>query len=99
MKIWFSCTAFCCAILPVFCVAQVDIYQSDAYSVEEMCARHAEQNTAVEYNKAYNACIEENGGNPMYEADQEEADMQSAEENDLDNNDWSDTQDRPMQHD
>ncbi len=54
--------------------AQIDIYQSDAYSLEEMCAREAEQNLA-DYANAYDACIEKNRDNPLY------SDAENAEEN------------------
>lgn len=50
----------------VCAVAQVDIYQSDAYSVEEMCAREAEQNATPDYSTAYDQCLEKNRDNPMY---------------------------------
>lgn len=46
--------------------AQVDIYQSDAYSVEEMCAREAEQTDTSDYSSAYENCIKKNQKNPMY---------------------------------
>lgn len=46
--------------------AQVDIYQSDAYSVEEMCAREAEQNDSIDYSSAYENCIKKNQNNPRY---------------------------------
>lgn len=47
-------------------LAQVDIYQSDAYSVEEMCARQADQSSAANYDAAYEQCIDNNGDKPMY---------------------------------
>lgn len=57
------------------CFAQIDIYQSDAYSLEEMCAREAEQNLA-DYANAYDSCIEKNRDNPLYA----DADAQNSEE-------------------
>lgn len=56
------------------CVAQVDIYQSDAYSVEEMCAREAEQSDSEDYGSAYESCIEKNRDNSMYRPDQDNPD-------------------------
>lgn len=50
------------------CFGQIDIYQSDAYSLEEMCAREAEQNTTMDYNSAYESCIAKNRDNPMYQS-------------------------------
>lgn len=49
--------------------AQVDIYQSDAYSVEEMCAREAEQNAEFDYTEAYDSCLANNRERPMYQSD------------------------------
>ena len=62
------------------CFAQIDIYQSDAYSVEEMCAREAEQSTALDYSEAYDACITKNGDNPIYQSGQDSADVRRVEE-------------------
>lgn len=56
------------------CFAQVDIYQSDAYSVEEMCAQEAEQSNAEYYSDAYEICIEKNRNNKMYQTEQNEPD-------------------------
>jgi len=50
-------------------VAQIDIYQSDAYSVEEMCAREAEQNTSQEYTHAYESCLKKNRDKPEQKID------------------------------
>ena len=49
-------------------LAQIDIYQSDAYSVEEMCARQAEQSDNTDYSNAYENCLQKNQNNPMYQA-------------------------------
>ena len=67
------------------CFAQIDIYQSDAYSVEEMCARQAEQNTEMDYANAYQLCISENHNKPMYKAEQRDSDIQSSEQSLSDN--------------
>lgn len=58
------------------CVAQVDIYQSDAYSVEEMCAQEAKQSSAEDYSAAYEICIEKNSDNSLYQPDQNQPDDQ-----------------------
>lgn len=74
MKAWSTCffglTVSACTV----CVAQVDIYQSDAYSVEEMCAREAEQRDSEDYGSAYENCIENNRDNSMYRSDQDNLD-------------------------
>lgn len=63
-----SCCVFGFALAAgTVCFAQIDIYQSDAYSLEEMCAREAEQ-TPVDYTGAYESCIEKNKDNPMYQS-------------------------------
>ncbi|ROQ21086.1 hypothetical protein EDC38_1707 [Marinimicrobium koreense] len=49
-------------------VAQVDIYQSDAYSVEEMCAREAQQSVETDYSQAYEQCIDKNQDNELYQS-------------------------------
>ncbi len=49
------------ALLAALCppsLAQIDIYQSDAYSAEEVCAREAEQDTTSDYSQAYEQCLE-----------------------------------------
>lgn len=61
-------SGFFCS-LSSLCFAQVDIYQSDAYSVEEMCAREAEQNADQDYSEAYDMCISNNRDKPMYQPD------------------------------
>lgn len=64
-----SCCVFGVALATgTACFGQIDIYQSDAYSLEEMCAREAEQ-TPADYTGAYESCIEKNQDNPMYQAD------------------------------
>lgn len=60
-------------------LAQVDIYQSDAYSVEEMCAREAEQATETDYSTAYDQCIEKNQNNAMYRPTEEPSEDASEE--------------------
>ncbi len=57
-----------CLALSTPCLAQVDIYQSDAYSVEEMCAREAQQAEATDYSNAYENCIEKNRNKPKYQS-------------------------------
>ncbi len=61
------------------CVAQVDIYQSDAYSVEEMCAQEAEQSNAKNYSDAYETCIEKNRDKKMYQPDRIETEADDQE--------------------
>ncbi len=58
-------------IISTCATAQVDIYQSDAYSVEEMCAREAEQHTTSDYGNAYERCLDKNRDKPMYQSDAE----------------------------
>ncbi|WP_027329306.1 hypothetical protein [Marinimicrobium agarilyticum] len=69
MRVLAILSSFLFLILSTSSFAQVDIYQSDAYSVEEMCAREAEQNDAADYSSAYENCIKKNQDNPMYHAD------------------------------
>lgn len=57
-------------------VAQVDIYQSDAYSVEEMCAREAQQNADVDYSQAYEQCINKNQDNERYQSQDDSPDAE-----------------------
>lgn len=61
------------------CFGQIDIYQSDAYSVEEMCAREAEQSTEMNYTEAYESCISKNSEKPMYQVERNGA---ASEKND-----------------
>lgn len=61
------------------CYGQIDIFQSDAYSVEEMCAREAEQNT--NYTEAYESCISQNSAKPMYQAEHNGVDSQIPDTN------------------
>jgi hypothetical protein len=84
-------TLSCCVLgfslaMCTVCFGQIDIYQSDAYSVEEMCAREAEQeqDTLMNYPDAYEACIGRNRENPMYRAERGGADSQSADTNNAD---------------
>ncbi|WP_347331760.1 hypothetical protein [Marinimicrobium locisalis] len=78
-----SFSAYClCLALSAPCLAQVDIYQSDAYSVEEMCAREAEQAKATDYSSAYENCIEKNSNKPMYQSAANRADTRLAGESD-----------------
>lgn len=62
------------------CLAQPDIYQSDAYSVEEMCAREADQATTTDYTDAYETCVEKNRNKSMYQSDQNDVDVQLSDE-------------------
>jgi len=48
-----------------FCWAQIDIYQSPAYSVEEVCARQAQQNADKDYSEAYESCVTKNRDKPI----------------------------------
>lgn len=48
--------SFCLTTMPPL-LAQIDIYQSDAYSIEEVCAREAEQASTNDYNEAYETCL------------------------------------------
>ncbi|WP_024461079.1 hypothetical protein [Marinimicrobium sp. LS-A18] len=57
-------------------VAQVDIYQSDAYSVEEMCAREAQQSADVDYSQAYEQCINKNQDNERYQSKDDKPDAE-----------------------
>lgn len=63
-------------------LAQVDIYQSDAYSVEEMCAREAAQTEATDYGSAYERCIEKNRSKPMYQAGADRSEVNPPEGSD-----------------
>lgn len=65
------------------CFGQIDIYQSDAYSLEEMCAREAEQ-SETDYSNAYESCIANNSDNPMYQSDRNDADVQNSGNGDPD---------------
>ena len=74
-----SCCVFGFALATgTACFGQIDIYQSDAYSVEEMCAREAEQ-TPADYTGAYDSCIEKNQDKPMYQPDRNGGTEQSSE--------------------
>lgn len=76
-----SISTYClCLAFSAPCLAQVDIYQSDAYSVEEMCAREAEQAKAADYSSAYESCIEKNSNNSMYQSAANSADTRLAGE-------------------
>lgn len=76
-----SCFVFGFALATgTVCFAQIDIYQSDAYSLEEMCAREAEQ-TPADYTGAYESCIEKNQDNPMYKTDDSEGTESDSEQN------------------
>lgn len=66
MKVLAISSSFFFLILSTVAVAQIDIYQSDAYSVEEMCAREAAQNNSIDYSSAYENCIKKNQNNPRY---------------------------------
>lgn len=66
MKVLAISSSFFFLILSTVAVAQIDIYQSDAYSVEEMCAREAAQNNSIDYGSAYENCIKKNQNNPRY---------------------------------
>ncbi|UZJ42967.1 hypothetical protein OOT55_09920 [Marinimicrobium sp. C6131] len=57
-------------------VAQVDIYQSDAYSVEEMCAREAQQSAEGDYSQAYEQCIDKNQDNELYQPQDDQPDAE-----------------------
>lgn len=75
-------------------IAQVDIYQSDAYSVEEMCAREAEQNESADYSEAYDSCIENNRDKPMYQSESknsEEVSQDYAESHTEEEPDWGES--------
>lgn len=54
-------------------LAQVDIYQSDAYSAEEMCAREAEQHDSSDYSRAYEQCLSKNRDKSRHQPEQEVA--------------------------
>lgn len=76
-----SCFVFGFALATgTVCFAQIDIYQSDAYSLEEMCAREAEQ-TPADYTGAYESCIEKNQDNPMYKTDESDGTESDSEQN------------------
>lgn len=64
-------------ITSTYAMAQVDIYQSDAYSVEEMCAREAEQHTTSDYDNAYDDCLNKNRDEPMYQSNAESSPKES----------------------
>ena len=69
-------------LLASVCAAQVDIYQSSAYSLEEMCAREAEQSSIADYYAAYQSCITQNRDREMYSpenTDVEFLDIQESE--------------------
>ena len=51
------------------CFAQNDIYQSNAYSVEEMCAQEAKQYSDKDYSGTYETCIDQNQERPLYQTD------------------------------
>lgn len=75
-----SCCVFGFALATgTVCFGQIDIYQSDAYSLEEMCAREAEQ-TPADYTGAYESCIEKNQDNPMYQSGQSDDTEQNSEQ-------------------
>ena len=69
------------------CLGQIDIYQSDAYSVEEMCAREAEQSTSMDYTQAYESCIQKNSSRPQYQKAFAGGNLQSPEDNNQNNAD------------
>ncbi|MGD8176007.1 hypothetical protein [Marinimicrobium sp. ARAG 43.8] len=48
--------SLCLTTMPPL-LAQIDIYQSDAYSAEEVCARDAEQASTNDYNESYETCL------------------------------------------
>ncbi len=73
------------------CFGQIDIYQSDAYSLEEMCAREAAQNTTTDYNSAYESCIAKNHDNPMYQSGGGGVEVQDTEESYADGTDQTET--------
>ncbi len=73
MKVLFPCVCGVSLLAYAACYAQVDIFQSDAYSVEEMCAREAEQETERGYTDYYEYCIEQNRARPMYQSRHEAA--------------------------
>ena len=75
------CTLVFSLTLHTVSFAQIDIYQSDAYSVEEMCAREAEQSTEMDYTEAYEYCIQKNSERPMYQSDRKAT---ASEKQDLD---------------
>lgn len=60
-------------ILGTVALAQEDIYQNDAYSVEEMCAQEAEQNDSSDYSQAYDECLSKNREDPHDQTDQDTA--------------------------
>lgn len=76
-----SCCVFGFALATsTVCFGQIDIYQSDAYSLEEMCAREAEQ-TPADYTGAYESCIEKNQDNPMYQSGESDGTEPNTEPN------------------
>lgn len=92
MKVLSLCVFYLCLVTGGVCLAQIDIYQSDAYSLEEMCARQAEQETTMDYNDAYESCITDNSDNPMYQAGQNNADVHHSDSSDSDEIDQSHSQ-------
>lgn len=79
MKILPGCIFGFSLAISTVCFGQIDIFQSDAYSVEEMCAREAEQDP-VDYAEAYDSCIDKNRDNPMYQTAQNDATAQNTDE-------------------
>ena len=79
MKILPSCIVGFLLMASTACFGQIDIFQSDAYSVEEMCAREAEQNP-VDYAEAYDSCIDKNRDNPMYQTAHSDTTAQEPED-------------------
>ncbi len=55
-------------LISALATAQVDIYQSDAYSVEEICAREAAQPGTPDYSQAYKHCLAKNRDKPIDQA-------------------------------
>jgi hypothetical protein len=78
-------------VIYTVCFGQIDIYQSDAYSLEEMCAREAAQNTTMDYNSAYESCIAKNRDNPMYQSGGGGVEVQDAGESYADGTDQTET--------
>lgn len=93
MKILPFCIAGFSLAFSTVCFGQIDIFQSDAYSVEEMCAREAEQNPE-DYAGAYETCIDKNRENPMYQTAQIDETVYGTDESYGDGSEQSESHDQ-----
>ncbi len=90
MKILPYCIVGSLFMASTACFGQIDIFQSDAYSVEEMCAREAEQDP-VDYADAYDVCIEKNQDNPMYQTAHNDTSARDADDGSWDSSEQPDS--------